>query len=128
MDPNVLNKILSSTHRNSVWRFIQALFYIAMMSLAIIVIWLLIVKVIPTLVKILPLVNDILQAEKCNDGKDGPPKSNVGKIVSDVICYDENSKAGRKPYTTVGDTYKTILNIERLLQRQEEARMHPTTG
>ena len=109
METNALDQILSATHRTSLWRFIQALFYIAIIVLAIVIIWLLVAKVIPTLTKVLPLVNDILKAENCDPYN--APTSNTGKIVSDIICYDENQKQGRQPYTTVGDAYKTILNI-----------------
>lgn len=109
MDTNVLDQILSATHRTSLWRFIQALFYISIIVLAIFIIWLLVAKVIPTLTKVLPLINDILKAENCDPYNS--PNSNTGKIVSDIICYDENIKHGRQPYTTVGDTYQTILNI-----------------
>ena len=119
METNALDQILSATHRTSLWRFIQALFYIAIIVLAIIIIWLLLAKVIPTLTKVLPLVNDILKAENCDPFNS--PTSNTGKIVSDIICYDENQKQGREPYTTVGNTYKTILtisdNVKELLKR-----------
>ena len=109
MDTNVLDHIISETHRTSLWHLSQAIFYITIIVLAIFIIWLLVAKVIPTLTKVLPLVNDILKAEKCDPYN--APTSNTGKIVSDIICYDENIKHGRQPYTTVGDTYKTILNI-----------------
>ena len=90
METNALDKILSATHRTSLWRFVQALFYIAIIVLAIVIIWLLVAKVIPTLTKVLPLVNDILKAENCDPYN--APTSNTGKIVSDIICYDENQR------------------------------------
>ncbi len=84
METNALDKILSATHRTSIWRFIQALFYIAIIVLAIIIIWLLLAKVIPTLTKVLPLVNDIyIKTENCDPYN--APTFNTDKIVSDNL-------------------------------------------
>ena len=112
IEGNILDNIVSLTHRNSMWHVVQVIFYISIILLAGVIIWLLIVKVIPTLLKVLPLVNDVLKAEECDYGLNDPPKTNVGKIVADIACYDENKKKGmKKPYTSVGKTFSTVLDI-----------------